>query len=275
MTVPADPPAALRDRSRLRGDWHAVATRSYGTRIYRVHNRHTYYVKTTPHVGASSVPPDRDHRFDPAAEAERLVWLRGNGFPVPEVVEVGTDERLAWLVTTGLPGVEPMTAGWTPDQRLSIVDTVATLVRELHALPVAGCPFDMSLRVTLPWAHRAATEGLVDLDDLDPEHAGWSERQLLAKLQATAIPPEDLVVCHGDLCLDNVLVDPDTLALTGVLDVGRLGVADRWRDLAILLRTFREPGWDDATHTGRALRRYGTSVDDERLRFYLLLDEFF
>lgn len=254
----------------LPGRWSTVARRSYGTGVYRVTGPQTYYVKTTP-TGRRE-----DFRFDPAAEADRLRWLRSAGFPAPEVVDVGGDERTEWLVTLALPGV-PAGTRWPRSRRHAVVATVAALARDLHSVPVASCPFDGSLRSTLPWARRAVAEGLMDLTDLDPAHRGWSADRLLAELTSAPVPEEDPVVCHGDLSLDNVLVDPETQRLTGVLDVGRLGVADRWRDLAILLRNLRGeyPGWDDRDHAGDLLRRYGTVLDDERLRFYFLLDEFF
>ena len=37
---------------------------------------------------------------------------------------------------------------------------------------------------------------------------------------------------HGDYCLPNVFVDPETLLPTGILDVGELGVGDPLVDLA-------------------------------------------
>jgi aminoglycoside phosphotransferase len=247
---------------RLAGRWRIVAARSYGTRVYRVDGARTYYVKTTP------PRPVDDFRSHPASEAARLTWLRDRGFPVPGVVDVGGDEELAWLVTTALPGV-PASAGWTSEQRRRVRWTVADLTRSLHALPVADCPFDRSLSVSLDWARRATEQGLVDLDDLNPTHRGWSAERLLAELTATPAPSEDLVVCHGDLYLDNVLVDPDTQKLTGILDVGRLGLADRWRDLAIVLRCL------DGDHDAEFLVRYGARPDERRARYYLLLDEFF
>src|SRR2546426_1142069 len=39
---------------------------------------------------------------------------------------------------------------------------------------------------------------------------------------------DDLVCCHGDACLPNVFFDPTTLEVTGLIDVGRLGIADRY-----------------------------------------------
>lgn len=112
--------------------------------------------------------------------------------------------------------------------------------------------------------------GLVDLDNLEDSYAGWTGEQLLAELERTRPASEDLVVCHGDLTLDNVLVDPRTGGLTGVIDVGRLGVADRWLDLAILQRELTEEPFA-AFLAGYEL----TGPDQDKLAFYILLDEFF
>ena len=106
-----------------------------------------------------------------------------------------------------------------------------------------------------------------DLDDLDEERRGWTLDRLVAELLATRPADEDLVVCHGDLTLDNVLFDPDTGRATGLIDAGRLGVADRWMDLALATRSLG-PAAD------RYLARYGIAPDPAKLAFYRLLDEF-
>ena len=41
-----------------------------------------------------------------------------------------------------------------------------------------------------------------------------------------------LVVCHGDACAPNTLIDDDGRCC-GHVDLGDLGVADRWADLAV------------------------------------------
>lgn len=255
------------------GRWECVAARSYGTAVYRVTGPHTYYVKAT-----ASRDPD-DLRFSPAGEAARLGWLGGQGFPVPEVVEVGASAELAWLVTTGIEG-RPAALPWRPADQGTVLDVVADLARGLHSLPAGHCPFDRTLAATLPRIRAGALAGRVDLDDLDEAHAGWTAQQLLDELDATPAPreeEEDIVVCHGDLSLDNILIAPGTLSLAGILDAGRLGRADRWLDLSIVLRNLGGecPGWDPGPrHTGRFLRRYGLAgIDEHRLGYYQLLDE--
>jgi streptomycin 3"-kinase len=85
----------------------------------------------------------------------------------------------------------------------------------------------------------------------------------------------ELVVGHGDLCLPNVLVDPATGEVTGLIDLGRLGKADPYGDLALLIATARRT-WSDEAMARRAeeefAKLYGTELDPERLDFYLRLD---
>lgn len=86
---------------------------------------------------------------------------------------------------------------------------------------------------------------------------------------------DERVICHCDLCLPNILIDPDTMRVAGLIDLGRLGVADPYADLALLLANARET-WPDEV-TARAADHefselYGIDLDAERQRFYLLLD---
>lgn len=81
------------------------------------------------------------------------------------------------------------------------------------------------------------------------------------------------MVCHGDLCLPNILVDPDRHTVEGFIDLGRLGLADRHADLALLLANTADtvPGFAEEATAGLAAG-YPAQVDPERLRFYLALD---
>ncbi|GAA1678533.1 hypothetical protein GCM10009745_22720 [Kribbella yunnanensis] len=157
--------------------------------VYRLVGEQTYYLK----VGGS----------DLAAEAERLEWLAAQGMPVPHVVEAGAD----WLVTTEVAGV--------PAAELDqVVDAMASVARMLHALPVEACPYRRDLAVTTEQAHKQVSNGLVDLENLEDEYDGWTGEQLLERLTQSRPADEDLVVCHGDFTPENVLLDPQTGAVS-------------------------------------------------------------
>lgn len=81
----------------------------------------------------------------------------------------------------------------------------------------------------------------------------------------------DAVVTHGDFSLDNLIVGNDEIV--GCIDVGRVGIADRYHDLAILWNCLGEFG---SSLQERFLEKYGiVDVDQRKLQFHLLLDELF
>lgn len=76
-----------------------------------------------------------------------------------------------------------------------------------------------------------------------------------------------LVVCHGDYCLPNILLDEGRVV--GYVDLGELGVADRWWDLAVA-------SWSITWNLGPGLEglfydAYGVEPEPDRIRFYRLL----
>ncbi|MEV4618634.1 aminoglycoside 3'-phosphotransferase [Asanoa sp. NPDC049573] len=199
---------------------------------------------------------------DIAAEAARLTWLAGQGFPCPAVA----DHTPGRLITTALPGRAGDDPGWPAAMRPKLAAGLGQLLRALHALPIEGCPFDHTLTQTIAAAEHHAHTGQVDLTNLDPAHTGWSADRLLRQLHETRPADEDLVVGHGDPTRSNVLFTDDG-SPTGVLDVARLGVADRHNDLAIATRS---------VGSADVLAAYGLSrPDPAKIAFYRLLDEFF
>ncbi len=201
-----------------------------------------------------------------AAEAARLAWLAGQGIACPRIVA----HRDGVLITTAVPG-RPAAALTDPAARSRAVGSIAGLVRALHAIAVPDCPFQRPLAQAVAEAQAAVAAGAVDLDDLDDQRQGWPAERLLGELHRTRPATTDPVVCHGDLTLDNILVD-DTGAVTGLVDVGGLAVADRCQDLALLTRDLLD--WSPV-HAEQLLTAYGRPVEQSTLAFYRLLDEFF
>lgn len=208
---------------------------------------------------------------DIADEAARLRWLSPH-VATPQVVYYAADGEAAWLLTTALPGrtaYERMAA--EPARAPCVAALIGGFLKTLHALPAAQCPFDSGADGRLELAKARMEAGLVNVDDFDDAHTGWSAEQVWDKMIALRPTVAEPVVTHGDYSLDNILVTDSQVS--GCIDLGRLGVADRYQDLAIACNCLDEFGPD----AQRAfLDAYGLAdLDADRLAFHLALDEFF
>jgi len=204
--------------------------------------------------------------LDLPAEAARLTWA-GAFTPVARPLGQGADDSGSWLITTVLPGQNAVSPRWLADPRTAIT-AIGRGLRALHeSLPAGDCPFSWTARDRVADARRRAADGR-----LDP--ARWHEvHQPLGvdrALQLIAdIPPVDqLVVCHGDACAPNTMLDEEG-QWSAHVDLGALGLADRWADLAVATWSTEwnyGPGW-----AAVLLDAYGVGPDPGRTDYYRLL----
>ncbi|GGD63949.1 aminoglycoside 3'-phosphotransferase [Microbacterium murale] len=177
-------------------------------------------------------------------EAERMRWA-SRWTAVPEVIDQGQDESHEWLVTVAVPGESAVAPRWIAEPATA-VRAVGEGLRALHdALPVGECPWSWGV----------------------PERVANAEARGIHVPDAMrdAPPMDTLVVCHGDACVPNTLLDADGRWLAHV-DLAALGTADRWADIAVasMSTTWNYgPGWDDAL-----IEAYGVEPDRERLAYY-------
>jgi aminoglycoside phosphotransferase len=199
-------------------------------------------------------------------EAERLAWA-GRFTPVPRVVGSGRDEAGTWLVTAALAGGNAVEARWRADPARAVA-AIGHGLRRLHdALPVDACPFTWAATDRVEVSRRLAAEDRYDPASWHPDHAGLTVETAMARL-GDPPEPDRLVVCHGDACAPNTLLD-DAGTWVGHVDMAALGVADRWADLAIATWSLGwnyGPGWEPML-----LRSYGIAPDPQRTAYYRLL----
>jgi kanamycin kinase/streptomycin 3"-kinase/aminoglycoside 3'-phosphotransferase-2 len=251
-------------------DWETITTGMSGAEVRRSPDGNAY-AKTGSGV----------LRRDLVAERERLQWLSGTDLPAATILDWADDGETATLTLCTVPGV-PMNELSASDSTAA-VEALGRFLARIHATTRESCPFERWLAVTVPVVRVRVAEGLVDEDDFDSDHEGRSADDLLTELvdlrpRAEELEVADLVVCHGDACLPNFLVDPGTFEVTGMIDVHRLGVADRHLDLALATRSTADTTLNpvfgpDAVKA--LVAAYGREVDPWRVDFYRLLDEFF
>ena len=176
---------------------------------------------------------------DLTVEAERLKWAAHHTV-VPRVLDLGTEHGGSWMVTSALSGASAVGTRVDRSPRGGRHRARARVARALHdALPVDDCPFSWSVDERVV---RAA-----------------------AVIDANAPPVDRLVVCHGDTCAPNTVLDADGTCV-GHIDFGWLGVADRWADLAVATWSTE---WNyGARWEGLLLDMYGVEPDPERTDFY-------
>jgi kanamycin kinase len=188
--------------------------------------------------------------------------------PVPVPVASGGNESGTWLVTAGLPGRNAVDPRWEAEPRTA-ARAIGEGLRAMHdAMPPDLCPFSWTAEIRVERSRRAAAEGRIDpAEQWQPEHQVLSIPRALELI--ADIPPTDrLVVCHGDACAPNTLLTEDG-RWAGHVDLGGLGVGDRWADIAVATWSTQwnyGPGWEN-----ELLDAYGIEPDPERTRYYRLL----
>jgi aminoglycoside phosphotransferase len=202
-------------------------------------------------------------------EKQRLEWLAGK-LNVPEVrLFVQTDER-DYLLISEIEGIAADEDLWKENARRAI-ELLANGLRTIHSLPIADCPFDETLSVNIERARQRIDLGLVDESDFDDERLGRTAEDLFRELIATKPSGEDLVFTHGDYCLPNIIFKD--WKISGFIDWGRAGFADRYQDIALLARSVRHNFGEKWTPF--IFEALEIEPDWERIEFYQLLDEFF
>jgi len=204
--------------------------------------------------------------IDPHAEIDRLRWA-AQFVTVPRVLAEGGDSSGAWVLTAALSGENAVTDRWRSDPATA-VRAIGRGLRDLHErLPVGDCPFSWSTESRLADITQRAAAGHLDPARWQEEHRGLGLDEALRRA-FDAPTPDMLVVCHGDACAPNTLIADDGTCC-GHVDLGSLGIADRWADLAVATWSTQ---WNYRTGWERTLLdAYGVAPDVERLAYYRLL----
>lgn len=184
-------------------------------------------------------PPEAEG--DLKTEAQRMTWA-GKFIRVPEVLSCEEQADGQLLITASLHGHSAASSLGKSDPARSAHAVGHGLRQMHHALPIGACPFDWDLESRIQ--HLPADQQAEFLDNA---------------------PELDLVVCHGDACLPNTIITDDH-EFSAHVDLGMLGLADRWADLAIAAWSTEwnyGPGFEQYVYAG-----YGIEPDERKISFY-------
>jgi len=219
-----------------------------------------------------------------SSESERklLEWLYGK-LPIPRVIAAETKDACSYLLMSRLPGEMACSAS-NLEKMEQTVKALAKGIRTLWQIDTARCPCSNGIAERLVQAQSNIENGQVETDDFEIETfttEGFSDVSDLYGYLEQNRPQEDLVFSHGDYCLPNVFVSG--CEVTGFLDWGNGGIADRWQDIALCVRSLRHNCMEYAGYDEAAYQKYrtlffselGIAPDEEKIRYFILLDELF
>lgn len=211
-------------------------------------------------------------RHDIEREYHVMQWLQGK-LPIPAVIDYSETQNTGFLLMQELAGIPCSDREMLKDTH-ALAKLLATGLQMIHAVPIVDCPFDQSLRQKIQNAQRNIDKGWVTTNMFNPENRQRDPQDIYREVFDTQPTTEDLVFTHGDYCLPNVL-SKDHL-LSGFVDVGSAGIADKYHDLALAVRSL---GYNLQTDCNRGLLEYffecyGLSeIDYQKIDYYILLDE--
>ncbi|GGF00239.1 phosphotransferase family protein [Stappia taiwanensis] len=175
-----------------------------------------------------------------------MAALHGSRVPVPEMLlSGGEDEWLdrRFIVMQRVEGVvfwDPALPDKTPAERGRVYDAMVTVLADLHDVDIAsvglsdyGRPGNYFARQFATWQrqYRASETG----ENRDMEQLiAWLDRHL----------PEDdgtVSLVHGDYRIDNLIFDPEVLAIRAVLDWELSTLGHPFADLAYQCMQWRLP----------------------------------
>lgn len=203
-------------------------------------------------------------------EHQVLQWLKGMA-SVPEVLYFGEHEGQVFLLTGNMPGEMACAAG-PLDDPLPTIRLLAEGLKLLQAVDITACPLDCRLDLKLEKARISIGQGMVDMSDWEPDTLHSTPESLLSYLMEHKPAEEDLSFTHGDYCLPNIFLEGG--AVSGFIDLGRAGIADRWQDIALCVRSLHH-NFHTEDYDGYLFHCLGIKPNWEKIRYYVLLDELF
>lgn len=214
-------------------------------------------------------------------EHTMLRWLQGR-LPVPRILASEKADGYNYLLMSKMNG-EMSCEEVYMEQPAMLVKRLAEGLQMFWNLDITDCPCKSTLEEKLRLARFRVQNHLCSTEDVQPDTCGdtgfRNPQELLGWLEVHR-PNEELVFSHGDYCLPNIFLKDNKVS--GFIDLGRSGIADKYQDIAICYRSLKynyEGRYGGKVypdfHAELLFQELGITPDWYKIRYYILLDELF
>ena len=223
----------------------------------------------------------QEYNEESANEYRMMLYLQGK-LPVPAIHAHEITEGKSYLLMSKCEGQMACVHEYMTNPGMQC-RLLANGLKSLWDIDISDCPSDQRLIHKLEQARHNIENNLVDLDNVEPDtfgEKGFKDPMDLLQWLYANMPKEELVLSHGDYCLPNIFGMEE--AVTGYIDLGKTGIADKWCDIAICYRSlshnysgkYRGKAYSDYDDM-LLFRELGIEPDWDKIHYYILLDELF
>ncbi len=224
----------------------------------------------------------QDHRTEIDKSVEMMRWLSVR-LPTPKVIEYEVCDGKCYLLMSKISGDMACDSYYMehPEEMLRLL---AQGLKMLWAANISDCPRERSIYTELQEARYRIDHGMVDTGSSQPNTFGdngqFKDPEELYQWLVDNIPEYEPVLSHGDYCLPNVFFKDGKIS--GFIDLGDSGIGDKWRDIALCYRSLKNNF--GGVFGGKVYEDFDPDdlfdaleieKNEEKLRFYILLDELF
>lgn len=202
---------------------------------------------------------------------------------VPKVLCFEQSDEFDFLLMSKITGKMACDSDFLETTDL-LLELLAKTLKQMWSVDVKNCPRVNSLENKLALAEYFVNHNLVDVEDAEPSTFGpdgfENPKELLKWLKENQPKNFEPVLSHGDFCLPNVFFEGENLS--GLIDLGDFGVADKYQDIALCYRSLKHNF--DGSFGGKIYEDFnadllfdklGLEPDWEKIRYYTLLDDLF
>ena len=223
---------------------------------------------------------------DEAENEYRMMSYLSGRLPVPGIYSYEKENGKTYLLMGRCEGRMACHDVYMRDPALQC-RLLANGLKKMWSIDISRCPCDQRLSHKLIQARYNVENNLVDLDNVELStfgEKGVRDPAALLQWLFDNIPQQEPVLSHGDYCLPNLFGDGDQV--TGYIDLGKTGIADKWCDIALCYRSLSHnhsgkynanyhPDKDSRPDDLLLFRELGIEPDWDKINYYILLDELF
>lgn len=211
--------------------------------------------------------------YESNMEFTMMKWLQGK-LPVPKIIDFCTFNGYNYLLMSKMDGLMSCDEYYL-NKPEELVRLLAEGLKILWRIDINGCPHINDTENKLKLARTRIDNNLINFENCDSENFSenlFKDVEELYKFLVENKPNQELVFSHGDYCLPNIFFNNHSVS--GFIDLGRCGIADKWQDIALCVRSL-EHNLGSKKYIDLLFEELGIEKDDNKIKYYILLDELF